>query len=213
METLAYLQLAQGHEDFEQSELKAEFKHLKRPVKTAVSVVGIASTALTGGLLIAAPASANYSPCCQQVDYQPIYESSGCQDQCYYPQHYSYDNYSGYYPEQYDSSNYYDSGSYETSYVETSYSDCNCQSGQSYEESYEGVAYYPSNPNVLKVGAEGDFVAALQDALIAQGFHPGAIDGVYGHRTAEAVAQYQAIFGLQVDGVAGAETLSSLGLV
>lgn len=212
METVAYLQLAQGREDFEQSELNAEFKNLKLPVKT-ISVVGIASTALTGGLLSVSPASANYSPCCQQVVYQSIYESSGCQSQCYYPQHYSYDNYSGYYPEQYSSSNYHDSGYYESSYDESSYSDCNCHSEQSYEESYEGVAYYPSEPNLSKVGAEGEFVAALQEALIAQGFDPGAVDGVYGHRTAEAVAQYQAIFGLQVDGVAGPETLGSLGLV
>jgi peptidoglycan hydrolase-like protein with peptidoglycan-binding domain len=54
---------------------------------------------------------------------------------------------------------------------------------------------------------------ALQRALVAAGHTPGPVDGLYGLRTAAAVAGYQSAHPpLVVDGVAGPATLGALGL-
>lgn len=65
---------------------------------------------------------------------------------------------------------------------------------------------------VLQKGAKGKQVKALQHLLIANGFalpKYGA-DGSFGNETLAAVKQYQAANGLQVDGSAGKQTLSSI---
>jgi peptidoglycan hydrolase-like protein with peptidoglycan-binding domain len=54
-------------------------------------------------------------------------------------------------------------------------------------------------------------VRALQHRLVVAGDAPGPIDGRYGPRTERAVTHFQATHGLQVDGIAGAETLARLG--
>lgn len=58
----------------------------------------------------------------------------------------------------------------------------------------------------------GAKVLALQQALLAQGIDPGAIDGVFGPATAAAVAAFQGAEGLVVDGVVGPQTSDALGL-
>jgi Putative peptidoglycan binding domain len=58
----------------------------------------------------------------------------------------------------------------------------------------------------LKLGDRGEAVRSLQDRLEI------SADGVYGPDTESAVLRYQALNGLTEDGIAGAETLSSLGL-
>ena len=63
---------------------------------------------------------------------------------------------------------------------------------------------------VLKVGSKGSEVKSLQQKLIELGYLSGKADGVYGTKTAEAVAAYQKASKLIADGVAGAKTLSSL---
>jgi peptidoglycan hydrolase-like protein with peptidoglycan-binding domain len=55
-------------------------------------------------------------------------------------------------------------------------------------------------------------VKELQDKLRAAGFDPGASDGWYGKKTADAVKAYQEANGLTVDGDAGPQTLAKLGM-
>jgi peptidoglycan hydrolase-like protein with peptidoglycan-binding domain len=59
---------------------------------------------------------------------------------------------------------------------------------------------------LLRLGDRGDAVRDLQERLDI------SADGVYGPDTEAAVLRYQAFQGLTQDGIAGAETLSSLGL-
>lgn len=55
-------------------------------------------------------------------------------------------------------------------------------------------------------------VTEIQRALMAKGFDPGVIDGVWGRRTAAAVRAFQASRQLLVDGVVGPKTREALGL-
>jgi len=50
----------------------------------------------------------------------------------------------------------------------------------------------------------------LQKALKARGFDPGDIDGAMGRNTIAAIRAFQAANGLDVDGVAGPDTLAKL---
>ena len=54
-------------------------------------------------------------------------------------------------------------------------------------------------------------VRALQRRLARAGYAPGPIDGLYGPRTQQAVSGFQAAHGLEVDGIAGAQTFAQLG--
>ncbi len=63
-----------------------------------------------------------------------------------------------------------------------------------------------------KKGSTGSVVSQIQTLLKNQGFYSGAVDGVYGSATEEAVKKYQKRFGLKVDGVAGQQTLSYMGI-
>jgi len=60
------------------------------------------------------------------------------------------------------------------------------------------------------VGNGSPTVRRLQRELAAAGFVPGPIDGRYGPRTERAVMRYQAARHLQVDGIAGPQTLGRL---
>ncbi len=65
----------------------------------------------------------------------------------------------------------------------------------------------------LALGAQGDAVKALQQALTASGvFVPGGADGVYGAATQTAVKYFQRWNGLEVTGVANAATLAKLNV-
>lgn len=63
-----------------------------------------------------------------------------------------------------------------------------------------------------KRGSTGSAVSQIQTKLKQQGFYSGDVDGVYGSRTEAAVRKYQARYGLKVDGMAGPQTLSYLGI-
>ncbi|MGA9275972.1 peptidoglycan-binding protein, partial [Ilumatobacter sp.] len=67
---------------------------------------------------------------------------------------------------------------------------------------------------VLVPGAEGDTIADVQRALIADGIDvPGGADGVFGYDTMAAVAEYQrAEGGLQVTGAVDMSTARALGV-
>ncbi len=75
----------------------------------------------------------------------------------------------------------------------------------------------PMADGVLKHGERGDAVKALQVALNSAGIRdaqgqPLPTTGYYGDMTEAAVRQYQTQRGLEVDGKAGNDTLSALGL-
>ncbi len=61
-------------------------------------------------------------------------------------------------------------------------------------------------------GSRGDDVLRLQQALQAKGYDIGSTgaDGIYGWNTQQAVRKYQADNGLDIDGVAGNQTLTHL---
>ncbi len=66
---------------------------------------------------------------------------------------------------------------------------------------------YPS----MREGEEGASVKTLQYTLYELGYYDGAIDGIYGQTTADAVREFQIQNKLTpVDGVAGSKTLSKL---
>jgi N-acetylmuramoyl-L-alanine amidase len=54
---------------------------------------------------------------------------------------------------------------------------------------------------------QGDDVAELQERLLALGFSPDRVDGVFGPRTEKAVRRFQGGVGLAVDGGVGPDTL------
>lgn len=63
----------------------------------------------------------------------------------------------------------------------------------------------------LDFGSSGSGVTKLQKALIELGYMPeGSADGQYGYQTYNAVKAFQKANGLDVDGVAGAATLTNL---
>jgi peptidoglycan hydrolase-like protein with peptidoglycan-binding domain len=73
-----------------------------------------------------------------------------------------------------------------------------------------------SSPSIdttrLQRGDKGPAVRRLQQRLRGDGYNPGAIDGIFGLQTERAVRQFQRANNLYVDGVAGRETLTALGL-
>lgn len=64
--------------------------------------------------------------------------------------------------------------------------------------------------NILKLGATGAAVKDLQQKLKALGYLKGSADGDFGEMTETAVKQFQQQMGLEVDGIAGIETLRKL---
>lgn len=66
--------------------------------------------------------------------------------------------------------------------------------------------------SLSKYGSKGDEVTAIQQELQNKGYYKGEIDGIYGTGTKKAVTSYQQDNGLAVDGIAGSETLKSLGI-
>jgi putative chitinase len=64
----------------------------------------------------------------------------------------------------------------------------------------------------LQLNSSGPDVVALQRALQAAGFSPGAIDGSFGPGTEAAVLAFQHSEGIAVDGIVGPNTASVLGL-
>ena len=66
--------------------------------------------------------------------------------------------------------------------------------------------------SLLKFGSRENEVTQIQQKLQSQGFYRGAIDGIYGKLTEQAVIAYQQKNRLRIDGIVGPETLGSLGI-
>lgn len=59
-------------------------------------------------------------------------------------------------------------------------------------------------------GMDPNVIRRIQAALLASKFDPGPVDGVFGPNTTTAVAAFQSVKGLVVDGKVGAQTAKSL---
>ncbi|MBD5504581.1 MAG: hypothetical protein HDR09_12865 [Lachnospiraceae bacterium] len=64
---------------------------------------------------------------------------------------------------------------------------------------------------IIKRGSRGADVTYLQQRLTAKGYGVGAIDGIFGQKTLEAVKAFQAENNLAVDGIVGGKTWAALG--
>ena len=64
-----------------------------------------------------------------------------------------------------------------------------------------------------KYGSRGAEVTQIQTKLKRWGYYFGNIDGIYGSQTLEAVKYFQRKNGLQVDGIAGKNTLAAMGIM
>ncbi|MFL0246533.1 spore cortex-lytic enzyme [Candidatus Clostridium stratigraminis] len=63
-----------------------------------------------------------------------------------------------------------------------------------------------------KWGSRGNIVVEIQRRLKAWGYYNGSLDGIYGYGTYLAVRSFQSVNGLNVDGIAGNNTLNALGI-
>lgn len=70
----------------------------------------------------------------------------------------------------------------------------------------------PSVATLSKYGSRGEEVKAIQQALKDRGLFHEDITGYYGSVTQAAVTAFQKQKGLQVDGIAGPQTLKALGI-
>src|SRR5699024_3556521 len=66
------------------------------------------------------------------------------------------------------------------------------------------------SPQVIQHGAVGEDVIELQARLKHIGFFHGKVDGVFGWSTYWALRNFQYEFGMEIDGMAGAETKEKL---
>ncbi|MBQ6569909.1 MAG: spore cortex-lytic enzyme [Clostridia bacterium] len=72
-----------------------------------------------------------------------------------------------------------------------------------------------TNKNVAvlsKYGSTGQEVTNIQTRLKRWGYYNGAVDGIFGSGTRNAVIAFQKKNGLKADGIAGPETLAAIGL-
>ena len=69
-----------------------------------------------------------------------------------------------------------------------------------------------ASADLYKRGSSGDTVREIQTRLKNWGYYSGAVDGVYGSGTEEAVRLFQRKNGLSVDGQVGDQTLAALGI-
>ncbi len=70
----------------------------------------------------------------------------------------------------------------------------------------------PARAVTYRKGASGETVRTIQTKLRRWGYYDGAVDGIYGSQTVEAVRRFQRKNGLTADGVCGPATLRALGV-
>ncbi len=70
-----------------------------------------------------------------------------------------------------------------------------------------------TNLPTLREGSRGAQVIQLQETLKQLNFYSGAIDGIFGAQTKDAVIRFQETYGLVADGIVGPNTWSKLNEV
>lgn len=63
-----------------------------------------------------------------------------------------------------------------------------------------------------KIGSTGNQVSEIQSRLKKWGYYNGAVDGIFGTQTRNAVIKFQKQNGLTPDGIVGSKTLAALGI-
>lgn len=63
-----------------------------------------------------------------------------------------------------------------------------------------------------KIGSTGSEVSQIQSRLKEWGYYNGAVDGVFGTNTRNAVIAFQKANGLTPDGIVGSKTLAAIGI-
>ena len=80
-----------------------------------------------------------------------------------------------------------------------------------------GIATYATDTQgsvdaLSKYGSRGEEVRKIQTRLKNWGYYSGAVDGIYGTKTKQAVIRFQKKNGLVADGIAGTRTLNAIGI-
>ena len=76
----------------------------------------------------------------------------------------------------------------------------------------EEIALTAVTTAVLRQGARGGEVKEVQRRLKQWGYYDGAVDGIFGAATTQAVKKFQSKNGLTADGVVGKATYAALGM-
>lgn len=63
-----------------------------------------------------------------------------------------------------------------------------------------------------KIGSTGSEVSEIQSRLKEWGYYSGAVDGIFGTATKNAVIKFQKANGLTPDGIVGSKTLAAIGI-
>lgn len=63
-----------------------------------------------------------------------------------------------------------------------------------------------------KIGSTGSEVSKIQSRLKEWGYYNGAVDGIFGTATRDAVIKFQKANGLTPDGIVGSKTLAAIGI-
>lgn len=66
--------------------------------------------------------------------------------------------------------------------------------------------------SLSKIGSTGNEVRQIQTRLKAWGYYSGAVDGIFGTATRNAVIKFQKANGLTPDGIVGSKTLAAIGI-
>lgn len=78
------------------------------------------------------------------------------------------------------------------------------------------IAFFVVNTNtnaaVVKAGSNAADIKVVQSKLKQWGYYTGVVDGIYGSKTVSAVKYFQQKNSLYVDGIAGPNTLSKMGI-
>lgn len=64
----------------------------------------------------------------------------------------------------------------------------------------------------VQYGSRGNTVSEIQQKLKDWGYYDGAVDGIFGSETKQAVIAFQKKNGLEADGIAGTKTFQALGM-
>ena len=62
----------------------------------------------------------------------------------------------------------------------------------------------------IRKGMSGNITKLIQCILYCRGYNPGAIDGMFGNKTQDAVMDFQCDYELYIDGIVGKDTFEKL---